>query len=393
MATPAHVIYDTIYDKMKERIQQPSNVKALNSVFGEIINKNSEALASSVPDKAIFMDPRIEAKYYNIIGVTKNDISKAIKSSPDIYQAFEVIKNPMYVSLLMLAIIFHHLKNDKMRRTTMFICSLYMYRNIRGCKYFRYVNQNTINCMHYTVANLSYKSDLKKYKSINNIISKKNDFFIDCWFNENKSEVTGVVTDISIHRMLNDNYGRYNSFLKDFSNKFYKNLQEGKYMNVDKDSDEDGNYLESDNVSFLVQKHTEALMNKKSLTYGPDSRIINIVTNNISGCSINNLRNILIYVYDNDKEFEILTRLILQTYFFEYKKKADDVKSRDFLDTMGKYYKKQTSQDENLTQIKKIIEGYMEGSGTNKKINRDGTRNDCKRATFMYMLGFIMQNI
>lgn len=396
MAERSHVIYDNLYQKMKDCVQQSSNLNALKSIFSEIINKNQEALASTIPEKSIFVPAALEQKYYKILNTSAVEIRDIVKKSPDIDESHEVIKNPMYVSLCLLSIIFHHLKNEQMRKTTLFICSIYQYRSIRGGKYFKHVNQNTINCMNYTVSSLSYKSDLKKYKSISNVITKKTEFFIDCWFiNDHQDELKSNVKilDITIHKMLNDLYGRYNSFLKDFSNKFYENYKNGKYMNVDKDIDDGDDYMESDNVSFMVEKSTNALMGKFSLSAYPNSIIIEHVCAIESGCSMNNLRNIMNYVYEHDRDFEKLIRLILQTYLFNYKKKITDIKSPDFILEMRTYYKKQTSQDDNLNQVKKIIDDFIIGSGITKKINRAATLNDCKKAVYLYMLFFIQRNI
>lgn len=396
MTEASHVIYDRLFKRIKDKLQQPANMNALKNFYNELYSQNAEALASTIPDKTIYVNAKMEEKFFNIIGVDTREFTLAIKDAPDINNNHQtIVGSTMYVPLVMVAIIFHHLKKDDLRKQTMFICSLYIYRNVRA-KYFRYkVTQNHINCMNYTVANLSYKSDLKKYQSIGNMINKKNEVFIELWFTGNihRKDTSGVIDDHTFQAIVNDLHRRYSTTINTFFSEYNDNLKSGKYMNVDKDIDEEGNYMESDNVSFMVDKATDAIMIKHSLSPYPNASIIQKACAHDDGCSINNLRNSMNYIYNNDKDFEKFIRLILQTYFFDYKRKKDDVRSLDFICVMRKHYKKQTSQDVNLNEIKTMLQKFMDESGISKKIKREPTINACKKATFTYMLYFIMLNI
>ena len=70
-----------------------------------------------------------------------------------------------------------------------------------------------------------------------------------------------------------------------------------------------------------------------------------------------------------------------------------DIVTPDFIIEMKKFYKKQTSFNDNLTKLKDIIDGFIVKSGLTKKITRIPTLNDCKKATLVYMLLFIQRNI
>ena len=144
----------------------------------------------------------------------------------------------------------------------------------------------------------------------------------------------------------------------------------------------------------MVEKNTQKAMSKFILSAYPNPVILKQTCAIESGCSINTLRNITNYLYDNhDKEAEKMIRLILQIFLFESKKTLDDVKSLDFLTYMRDFYKKQTTSNPNLNDLKKTIEDVMEGSGTNAKIKRVATRNDCKKALLLYMLIFIQRSL
>ena len=174
-------LYDNIYPKIKNSLSDKRNILELKRVFNSLINSNSDALAATIPSKSIYTNMDMENKIFNIIGVSKDDIKQAIKASPDIPKEsdkWRVVKNPVYMATMFLVIYFNNEKNIDMRNQSMFICSLYMYRNVRS-KYFKRTSQATISIMEYTLNRLSYKNDLKKYGSILKMIGKKNEVFIN----------------------------------------------------------------------------------------------------------------------------------------------------------------------------------------------------------------------
>src|SRR5699024_6978578 len=133
-----------------------------------------------------------------------------------------------------------------------------------------------------------------------------------------------------ICKMINDNHRRYSTAMNNFYAEFKKDSVSGNYLNTDVDIDDGDTFIESDNVSFMVEKNTQKVMNKFILSSYPNPLIIQHTCAIETGCSANNLRNMMNYVYDgNDKLIDEITRIILQIYLFEYKKKIDDIKSSD----------------------------------------------------------------
>ena len=217
------VVYQSLYPKIRQSLSQPKNVSALKMVFNEIIGKNSEALSSSIPDKAVYMDAKTEKKYFEIIGIRPEEVLEALEKSPDINNEWTTVKNPMYVSLIIVVFVFNDMNKKDLMNQAMFICSLYMYRNVRA-KYFSRVSESTINIMRYTISRLTYKSDLKKHGSVLKMIGKKNEVFINNWFVERKKDVTGEVTDEIICKMVNDNHRRYSTTLNTFYAEFKEDI-------------------------------------------------------------------------------------------------------------------------------------------------------------------------
>ena len=391
MAGNKNILYDRFYHRIENVIKQQKNLVTLRQIFGEIISRNNEALSSSVPDKAVFVDNRIERKYFTLLEIDPKEILQALKDSDYIKDEWQTVKNPMYISLILLVIYFNNNKKTDMVDQTMFICSLYMYRNVRS-KYFKRTSESTINIMNYTISRLTYKNDIKKYGSIMKLIGKKTEIFLNNWLVERKSEVTGAVSDDVICKMINDNHRRYSTVMNNFYAEFKKDSLSGNYLNVDQDINEDDKFIESDNVSFMVEKNTQKVMNTFILSSYPNPLILQHTVAIENGCSINNLRNMMNYLHANEKEMERLIRIILQIFLFEYKKKTDDIKTADFLTIMRTHYKKQTDNNANLNDLKRGIDNVIQGSGLGKKITRAATLNDCKKALLLYILFFIQRS-
>lgn len=389
------IIFDTLYPKISDSLSKTQNVMGVQEFFSTVINSinNSEALSMSVPYKSLFVHHKDEQKYFEAIGLTSQEVSQVINASPDIKDTWQTVRNTMYMSLLLVAIYFKNKKNDQMFKAIMFLWSVYMYKSVKS-NYFKAnrTGENALNCMNFTINRLSYKNDLKKYKNIEETIKKKTEGFINNWFESSahKSELNGKIKDKILCKMIEDNYSRYKKLLKTFYIEFKKDLDSGNYLNIDQDIDNEDEYIESDNVSFMVEKNTQKVMNKFILTTYPNGKIMEQVSTREPGCSINNLRNMLNYIYDNhEKEFEKLVRVIIQIYLFEYKKKVEDIKTFDFEATMRKHYKGQSIDDKNLNELKRIIDDIVDKSGLSKRISRKATINDCKRGLMLYVIIYI----
>lgn len=395
MADPTSTyIFDNLYPRIQEAFGNNGNIRKLQEFYSNIIGSgvNSEALSMSVPYKSLFIHHKDEQRYFNIFNTDGREVLNIITNSPHIPRdSWFTVKNPMYMSLLLVAIYFKNKKNEQMFKAMMKLWSLYMYKNVKS-KYFnpRKTSENALRCMEFTINRLSYKNDLKKYKNIDETINKKTEMFIINWFDNRKSDLVGKVTDEILCNMINDNHRRYDTLFKNFFVEFKKDLDAGNYLNIDEDNNDEENYIESDNVSFMVEKNAQKVMNKFVLTIAPNEKIMQQVTAREPGCSINNLRNMVHYIYNgHDKEFERLVRVIIQIYLFEHKKKIDDLKTLDFELTMRKHFKGQSATDKNLNEMRTIIDTIMEGSGLNNKISRQATKNDCKRAFLLYTLVYI----
>lgn len=398
MATKSTILYDRFYNRIAQALDQPKNRSALRQIFAEIISRNNEALSSDLPDRTVFIDKKLENKIYNVINIRPEEIVKAVKDSTHIQDHWQTSSNEIYITLVLISIYFNNKKQADLTKQTMFICSLYMYKNARYT-YFKYgVSESTRNIMKYTLSRLSKKNDIKNYGSIMNTLIKKTEVFLQLWTEEHKKDLTGVVTDEIICNMINDNHSRYRRVINNFYHELKIDMDSGNYMNVDQDIDDGETFIQSDNVSFMVERLTQKVMTKFNLSSVPNYKLADQVIKILNGgCSKNNLRNMINYLYDgHDAEMEKLVRVILQIYLFESKKKIEDIKSWDFINDMLEQYKKLTTNNKNIVEMKNIVTHIFDntnfGEGK-KRPARTATINDYKRAIYLYILMFIMQNV
>jgi hypothetical protein len=263
-----------------------------------------------------------------------------------------------------------------------------MYKNVRS-KYFARTSENTSKVMNFTLSRLSKHHDLRVCGSIMKVIGKKNESYIGLWLNDRSGDVKGTVKDEIICKMVNDNHRRYETFFNNFYSEFKKDLVNGNYMNVDEDIDDGENFIESDNVSFTVERLTQKVVNRFILSTAPSHTLLKFASER-GGCSINNLRTMHSYLINgHEKEFEMITRLILQGYLFEKRNQKEDIKTPDFVIEMLKYYKKQEVNNTNLVNLKSNVNKVFEESGLAAKVTRRASQDDCRRSIYLYIVTYI----
>ena len=387
------ILFDTFYPIIERSLKQTKNLTTLKQVFNEILARNNEALSSNVPDKAIWVDGRLENKYFDIIGVNRQHVFEVLKKSGYIKEEWMTVSNPTYITLVLLSFYFNNNKKQDMVNMTMFILSIYMYKNVRS-RYFKRTSDNTVKVMTFTLARLSKHHDLRICGSIMKVLIKKSETFINLWLLDTRSNDTkNRVTDEIICKMINDYNRRYSVLLNGFYAEFKKDLINGNYMNVDEDIDDGENFIESDNVSFTVERLTQKVVNRFILSNNSLQRLI-LAASDLGKGSSNNLRTMMSYLYDkHEKEFENVVRLTLQAFLFENRNKKEDIKTPNFVMDMLQYYKKQEAKNVNLMELKSGIDNIFINSGLPDRVKREASKNDCRRTLYAYILLYIMDTM
>ena len=226
------------------------------------------------------------------------------------------------------------------------------------------------------------------------VLIKKSETFINLWLLDTRSNDTkNRVTDEIICKMINDYNRRYSVLLNGFYAEFKKDLINGNYMNVDEDIDDGENFIESDNVSFTVERLTQKVVNRFILSNNSLQKLI-LAASDLGKGSSNNLRTMMSYLYNkHEKEFENIVRLTLQAFLFENRNKKEDIKTPNFVMDMLQYYKKQEAKNVNLMELKSCIDNIFINSGLPNRVTRKASVYDCKRTLYAYILLYIMDTM
>lgn len=383
-----------LYPLIEKSLSQSNNIAKLNKAIDEIMMVNQEMLSSSIPCQNFVTTAKCRKDFFNALNITEADVVNALRQSTYIQKSWERANNPLYVStILVMRYFVVHKKQDMLEKTTkLMLC--FMYSSAFSGR-FPKAKPNE-NVMKFTINRLKYKSDIKKLGSVMAVINKKSLVFLngerdDDASNPDKTskyDLLTKATDKIITNLLQDMYDRIKHFLINIAEEYYRDYKEGNYINTDVDVNDDDNFMESDNVSFMVEKTTQKIMSRISLTGYPNANTIKVTMAyiNDSSCKEMHLRNLLNTIYDDNnlKEFEVMIRNILQIFLFDYKKQIEDIKSRDFVIIMATHYKKQTSQDKNLNTLKNQLNMFVNNSPITKKVTRQASLNLYKKALLFY---------
>jgi hypothetical protein len=235
--------------------------------------------------------------------------------------------------------------------------------------------------MTYTINNLSQKF---KVRQTNNLLEALADTAMGA-LNLHKDDLIKG-TDKGIVDYVLSMRTRLNSFMKKIAQEFYKNQQEGKYINLEINNNDKENYREADASSYAIN----GIVNKVSLKLlvdGPPIKLITISakTNQVS---VNELRNYIsrMIVTKNRDEINIVMESILFLFMFDSKNTIQDINSDKFILYCLDLYKRANTTDKNIIRIKTILDKWLTEAGIYKKTQRNATINNFRKALFTFFV-------
>lgn len=367
-----------LYPTVEKSLAIKSNEDKMMKTIGDYIDRNMDKLSKPGPVDRVPFETRDSQDFIDATGLTTAQIKDAIKESTYIKNTWRVMATPFYTANT-LAIRYYTLKNnkDKCHLLAGYLC-FSMYPLIHW-NYFRYgVNENIMN---YTIANLSNKY---KFKTLGSTYAALMDMAVGCYDHHKEKIKKGG--DKEITDFVNDMHSRLNDRLKNVANEFYKNYDEGKYLNVDTDSTEEDNYHEADNNSFAIDRILNNVITKL-VVQGPNMKLVNMAAK-MSGVSVNELRNYTNNLVDEEHKDEIrdLCESILYIYLFENQNRPEEIKSNQFLIDSLEVYKRSNSNDKNVNKIKSILDLWIQDLDVYKKTQRVATINNFRRALYIFFV-------
>ena len=377
------VLRKELYPYVEKAFSEPNNIKKYEKIISTYIDKNAEMLSAIGPMNIILFTENDKNPIYELIGVNEKQIKEIKNKSKDRRTKDNLIESPFSTLMAVITSYFGVKKNKNLLTLSIFYLSMSMYPFIYHRSFKFTPNENIMN---YTINNLSNKF---KIKQTSNLMITITETAMGAYKLHEKGLLQGI--DDAHTQYVYAVKTRISSFMKKIAREFYKNHQEGNYLNTEFESNEEDKFREADSSIYLIHKKVDAITLKLVID-GPPMKLITLAANS-QKVSVNELRNYVNTMVTNDNEEEI--RSILESIFFLYlfdeKNDIQNVNSDHFLIYCMDVYKRSNTTDKNVVNIKRILDKWLEDLGTYKKTQRLATINSFRKALYCFFVMCIMQ--
>ena len=382
MATKSKILITELYPKIEKGFSDKNNIKKYENALGSYIDKYSETLSAIGPTKKTLFTERDRLPVFQIIESTELEV-KSIKSKvKNIPFANEVLDFPFNTVMALAIRYFSLTKDEKFLKNSILYLGLSMYPLIFAASFPYEPNENVMN---YTINNLSNRFNIKKTGNLMMTI-------MDTAYGAYELHKKGIEegNDADIVQFVLAVRTRLKALLKKIANEFYKNHEEGKYLNTELEINEDDKFREADSSTYLVNRLTDNV-SLKLIIEGPPIKLINAAAKS-NQVSVNELRNQVTSMVTNKHKDEIkkIIESILFLYLFDKQNTAEEINSDKFLVYCLDIYKRSNTTDENIINIKKILDAWLDELGVYKKTQRLATINSFRKAMFTFFVMSIM---
>lgn len=375
---------EELYPMIEKGLGRPEAQKKIKQDVGRYVDIHSSKLTTQGPSSRPTFSEADKEKLYDACGIKKEQVVAIIKKNPLIKGQWKIMNDP-FNSAVAVAIRYCAVtKKEDLLHTLNLYLTLSMYPSLHF-KYFRFEPNEQI--MAYTIANMSNKFKIKQVSSLLEALLETS---TKCYEHHKDNIIKG--DDKQIVDFVMDIKTRLNSLLKNISSEFYRNWQEGNYLNADGDNYDEDNYHEADSNSYAVERMTNKVT-MSLVTGGPDTATISMAAKwcQVSNNELRNYVNTLV-VSENREEIRTLIESILTNYLIDGQNSSDDVtRNNKFLTHAVATYKKSNTTDKNILKIKQILDGWMDDIEIYKKTQRQATINDFRRAIYIFFVISIMK--
>jgi len=219
-------VFPAVATKLVPDLNSRSNQNEFMKELGKTMDFNQEILQSS----GLFFRPSVpESLISDLCGKPDHVFLEAMKETDAEFNETVFGKNPLYLRMTLAARHYLKEKNTKMLDAVMFYTAFKVYSMIY-VKYFTVGSAKT-EVMEYTILHLSNKFDLRKYKTLQAVLSKIAEGNLDNYRDRLLSN-----DDEDIFAYIEGLRTRINSFVKNIMSEFDDNYKNKRYMNVQQTS-------------------------------------------------------------------------------------------------------------------------------------------------------------
>jgi hypothetical protein len=361
-----------------------NNSKLLGYVKKYIDTNNEVLYANSPLHRLHFSDERDRKIVFQLSGVDTSYINDIIKKVDAIKSSWKIVNNPFNILMALVIRQYTIDKNKDMLNNALLYLTLSFYSSLHF-KYFKFLPNE--NVMNYTINNLNNKFLFKQYgvivKALIHTALKSHEKY--------EKELTRG-TDVDIVNYLMFLNTRLNNLMKNFTNEYMKNSREKNYLNTEKDSHDEADYFETDNVSLAIARLTGQSTNK-FYSSELNEKFIR-VSAKWSDVSPVTLQQALLSIKEGEKsKVNLLIQSILQVYLIDGKNPVESIGSQKFIAYSISVYSKSNTKDANILTIKKLLDYFLKNNSNRySETEREATRVSYRKALFMYMVLFIQSS-
>lgn len=375
------VLSTELYPYVEKCFSSSTNVKDFEAAVGKFIDKNSEYLSAIGPTHQILFTDKDRNVVYDLVKIDEVSIKNIKNKSRDIKSKGQVMSNPFFSLMSMIIRYFTIEKKEQTVRTAIVYLGLSMYPSL----FYKYYRLNVVdNVMSYTINNLSNKY---KIKQLGNLLATIDETCYGAYMLHKAALIRG--NDEDVVQFVLAVKTRLNSFMKHIRNEYDKNHKSGNYLNLEFDSNDEGNYHEADSSMHAVSRIVDKAALKLAVD-GPPIKLIDSAAK-VNKVSMSELRNYIKSMSTEEylKDIKTVVESILLLYLIDKQNTVEDINSNKFLLYCLDLYKRSNTADPNILKIKNILDNWLTDLGTYKKTQRAATINNFRRAIFTFFVLYI----
>lgn len=378
----SYMIRDSIYPVVEAILKTPEGDRRFRKIIGEFIDRNNKKLHTAGPQYMIAFTDRDKQNYYDLFKLEPTKIKKTLKEALNLVNNQAswrlILDNPIYTVFFCVNRYYAKAKDSAGLNLSLAAMALAMYPSMFH-KYFPYEPNPEI--MRYTIDNLSNKFIIKKTNHVFGLLMAT---IQQCFKFHEKMIAEG--SDASCVNYIMRIRNAYNSSMKKIASEFHENHKKNLTVHTSVDSFDDNAVVDVENDTNKVSLATINIINSL-LTSGVDVRLAEAAARG-SQVSISDIRNYLHIIVQESHvdEMSSLIESIIFLFLYQMKKNIRDINSRAFLEFGLALYKKTNSNDENIVNIKNILDKWSQIVGLNKSFSRVATLINYKRALYMFFI-------
>ena len=375
------LITKELYDKVEKSLKNKDTLKTYKDTIDKYLAINHDKYFSIGPLERPIFSTTSSDNYIELVGLTREEISKVLKKSKAVGSGWYIMNNPFNVANVLATRYFLITKNPEFVKFTQWYLIVSFYPSIHF-KYFKYgVNEA---CMTYTVNNLSGKYRIKQEGNLWNIFTKMMETMLEL---HEKNLIKG--DDKAFVRYIQDAHTRINSLIQNIASEYYDNYENQRFLSTEHESFEEDDYYEADSNSYAIERITNKVVTSLVVN-GPDMKLVEMSAK-MNDVSVNQLRN-YVSTMINEKQRDDIKKIVEALLFlFLFNKDGEthsprDVGTNDFLIYCLKVYKKSNTNDDNIKTIKTILDKWLVDLGLLDKTTNKPTINNFRKALFTFFV-------